>query len=138
MNHAGADSQTLSFIFEMQSWLAQVLLGGFLDRYPNLKMAVFESNSQWLPYMLETCDRLFKLYANERQVKADRLPSEAFYEQCVISFESDEEQTMVAVGPVRHGRDLGVGLLPPRRRRLVGRDQAPCASTASPRTCRPA
>ena len=79
----------------MQSWLAQVLLGGFLDRYPNLKMAVFESNSQWLPYMLETCDRLFKLYANERQVKADRLPSEAFYEQCVISFESDEEQTMV-------------------------------------------
>ena len=95
VNHAGADSQTLSFIFEMQSWLAQVLLGGFLDRYPNLKMAVFESNSQWLPYMLESCDRLFKLYANERQVKADRLPSEAFYEQCVISFESDEEQTMV-------------------------------------------
>src|SRR5205085_275138 len=44
VNHAGADSQTLSFIFEMQSWLAQVLLGGFLDRYPNLKMAVFESN----------------------------------------------------------------------------------------------
>ena len=95
VNHAGADSQTLSFIFEMQSWLAQVLLGGFLDRYPNLKMAVFESNSQWLPYMLETCDRLFKLYANERRVKAARLPSEAFYEQCVISFESDEEPTMI-------------------------------------------
>jgi predicted TIM-barrel fold metal-dependent hydrolase len=95
VNHAGADSQTLSFILEMQTWLAQVLLGGFLDRYPNLKMAVFESNSQWLPYMLETCDRLFKLYANEREVKAVRLPSEAFYEQCVISFESDEEQTMV-------------------------------------------
>jgi len=95
VNHAGADSQTLSFIFEMQSWLAQVLLGGFLDRYPRLRMAVFESNSQWLPYMLETCDRLFKLYRNERRVKADRLPSEAFYEQCVISFESDEEPTMV-------------------------------------------
>jgi predicted TIM-barrel fold metal-dependent hydrolase len=95
VTHGGADSQTLSFIFEMQTWLAQVLLGGFLDRYPKLKMAVFESNSQWLPYMLETCDRLFELYRNERQVKADRLPSEAFYEQCVISFESDEEPTMV-------------------------------------------
>jgi len=95
VNHAGVDSQTLSFIFEMQVWLAQVLLGGFLDRYPRLKMAVFESNSQWLPSMLETCDRLFKLYSSERQVKADRLPSEAFYEQCVISFESDEEPTMV-------------------------------------------
>lgn len=94
VNHAGVDSQTLSFIFEMQTWLAQVLLGGFLDRYSELKMAVFESNSQWLPYMLETCDRLFKAYANERKVKAERLPSEAFYDQCVISFESDEEPTM--------------------------------------------
>lgn len=94
VNHAGVDSQTLSFIFEMQTWLAQVLLGGFLDRYRELKMAVFESNSQWLPYMLETCDRLFKAYANERQVKAERLPSEAFYDQCVISFESDEDPTM--------------------------------------------
>ena len=95
VNHAGADSQALSFIFEMHDWLAQILLGGFLDRYPRLKMAVFESNGSWLPYLLETCDRLFRLYANERTVKADRLPSEAFYEQCVISFESDEEPTMV-------------------------------------------
>src|SRR5262249_39579852 len=31
-----------------------------------------------------------KLYANERPAKSDRLPSEAFYEQCVIGFESDE------------------------------------------------
>ena len=66
---AGTDSQTFSFIHEMQVWLAQVLLSGFLDRYPKLKMAVFESNAEWLPYMLETCDRLFKLYANERQVE---------------------------------------------------------------------
>jgi predicted TIM-barrel fold metal-dependent hydrolase len=94
VNHAGVDSQTLSFIFEMQTWLAQVLLGGFLDRYRELKMAVFESNSQWLPYMLETCDRLFEAYANERQVLTERLPSQAFYDQCVISFESDEEPTM--------------------------------------------
>jgi predicted TIM-barrel fold metal-dependent hydrolase len=95
VNHAGADSQALSFIFEMHDWLAQVLLGGFLDRYPRLKMAVFESNATWLPYLLETCDRLWRLYANERQVKGDRLPSEAFAEQCVISFESDEEPAMV-------------------------------------------
>jgi predicted TIM-barrel fold metal-dependent hydrolase len=89
-SRAATDSQTFSFIHEMQVWLAQVLLTGFLDRYPNLRMAVFESNAEWLPYTLETCDRLYKLYANERPTKGDRLPSEAFYEQCVISFESDE------------------------------------------------
>ena len=74
----------------MQVWLAQVLLSGFLDRYDRLKMAVFESNAEWLPYILETCDRLYKLYASERDVAGDRLPSQAFAEQCVISFESDE------------------------------------------------
>lgn len=88
--HAGVDFQTFSFVFEMQDWLAQILLAGFLDRYPRLKMAVFESNAEWLPYLLSTCDRLFKLYAGEREVQATRLPSEAFAEQCVISFESDE------------------------------------------------
>jgi hypothetical protein len=42
----------------MQVWLSQVLLTGLLDRYPKLKMAVFESNAEWLPYTLKTCDRL--------------------------------------------------------------------------------
>src|SRR5262249_16646427 len=87
------DVQTLSFIFEAMTWLAQVLLSGFLDIYPNLQMAIFESNSGWLPQLLEHCDRLFKLYANERRVKTDRLPSEAFYQQCCIAFESDEVPT---------------------------------------------
>ena len=96
---AMTDSQTFSFIHEMQVWLAQVLLTGFLDRYPKLKMAVFESNAEWLVYTLETCDRLFRLYANERPAHAKRLPSEAFYEQCVISFESDE------IGVFRQWRD---------------------------------
>jgi uncharacterized protein len=94
LTQAGADSQTLSFVFEAQTWLAQMLMAGFLDRYAKLKMAIFESNAQWLPYLLETADRLFKLYANEREVAAKRLPSEAFYSQCVISFESDEEPLM--------------------------------------------
>ena len=88
---AGTDSQTFSFIHEMQVWLAQVLLSGFLDRYDKLKMAVFESNAAWLPYMLDSCDRLFKVYARQRGQSGGRLPSEAFQEQCVISFESDEE-----------------------------------------------
>src|SRR5262249_24004726 len=60
------------------------------DLYPKLRMAVFESNATWLPEALEHWDRLFKLYANERALKTDRLPSEAFYQQCYIAFESDE------------------------------------------------
>ena len=84
------DMQTLSFVFEAITWLAPVLLSGFLDRYPNLHMAIFESNATWLPQVLAHCDRLFRLYRNERRQPAKRLPSEAFHEQCFIAFESDE------------------------------------------------
>jgi uncharacterized protein len=82
---------TFSFIFEAMTWLAQVLLSGFLDRYPRLKMAIFESNAAWLPELLEHCDLLVKLYANERQTPLKRPPSQAFHDQCMISFEADEE-----------------------------------------------
>ena len=85
------DVQTLSFVFEAMTWLAQILLSGFLEMYPKLRMAIFESNASWLPELLEHCDRLFKLYANERLIKTGRLPSEAFAAQCFIAFESDEE-----------------------------------------------
>ena len=84
------ETQALSFIFEAQAWLVQVLLSGFLDRYPRLRMAVLESNSSWLPGVLAHCDRLFKLYARERRTQASRLPSEAFRDQCFIAFEADE------------------------------------------------
>ncbi|MEE9286424.1 MAG: amidohydrolase family protein, partial [Dehalococcoidia bacterium] len=86
----GLNSQTLSFIYEATVWLTQVLMSGFLDRYPKLTMAIFESNATWLPGVLERLDRYFTLYGNERRVPAQRLPSEAFYDQCFISFESDE------------------------------------------------
>ena len=85
------DPQTMSFVFEAMTWLSQVLLSGFLDRYPKLKMGIFESNATWMPQLLERCDRLFKLYKNERRQKATRLPSEAFYDQCILAFEGDEE-----------------------------------------------
>ena len=61
-----------------------------LDLYPKLRMASSSRTRSWLPHLLEHWDRLFKLYANERRVKTDRLPSEAFYAQCFIAFESDE------------------------------------------------
>ena len=88
----GLNSQTLSFIYEATTWLTMVLLSGFLDRYPKLRMAILESNATWLVGVLEQLDRHFQLFANERRSPSKRLPSEAFYEQCFISFESDETE----------------------------------------------
>ena len=83
--------QTLSFIHEAMTWLTGVLLSGFLERYPKLKMAIFESNATWLPMVLEACDRLYHLYGSQRLPKLGGLPSEIFRERCLISFESDED-----------------------------------------------
>jgi predicted TIM-barrel fold metal-dependent hydrolase len=94
--HSGGrmvDVQTMSFVFEAVTWLAPVLLSGMLDLYPKLTMAIFESNSSWLPTLLAYWDRLFELYASERIMKTDRRPSEAFHQQCFLAFESDEVAT---------------------------------------------
>jgi predicted TIM-barrel fold metal-dependent hydrolase len=83
-------SQPTSFWYECMAWTAQILMSGFFDRYPKLKMAMFECNASWIPQLLESCDRLFDIYKNERLQPAKRKPSEAFYDQCIIGFESDE------------------------------------------------
>ena len=86
---AGA-SQTMSFIHEAMTWVANVLLSGFLDKYPAMRMAIMESNASWLPMLLEELDRAAGLYASQRWVKLTDLPTEAFFERCFIAFEGDE------------------------------------------------
>jgi predicted TIM-barrel fold metal-dependent hydrolase len=83
-------SDTLSFVFEGMTWCSSMLLSGFLDRYPNLKVAIFECNASWLPMMLDVCDQAVNMYRRVRTYPLSRLPSEAFQAQCVLSFESDE------------------------------------------------
>ena len=83
--------QTLSFIYEAMTWVTGMLLSGFLERYPRLKMAIFESNATWLPMVLEGCDQAYHLYGNQRLPKVKDLPSETFRRRCLIAFESDEE-----------------------------------------------
>ena len=84
-------NQALGFIYEAQTWVTNLLLSGFLERYPRLKMAIFEANATWLPMILEACDRAYHLYGSQRLPAVRELPSEQFRKRCLISFESDEE-----------------------------------------------
>lgn len=81
---------TLSYMIDGMAWLAPVLLGGLLDRYPLLRVAILGCGASWLAPLLVYLDRLFALYRNERTTRSTRLPSQAFREQCVISFKSGE------------------------------------------------
>ncbi len=80
-----------NFQSEAALWVTMVLMSGFFDRFPRLRAAVFEASSTWLSFLLDECDKFYRLYRNERQLPPlSRLPSEAFAEHCVTGFEGDE------------------------------------------------
>ena len=80
-----------NFQSEAALWVSMVLMSGFFDRFPKLNAAVFEASSTWLSFLLDECDKVYKLYRNERQLPPlTRLPSETFLEHCVTGFEGDE------------------------------------------------
>jgi hypothetical protein len=79
------------FQAEASLWVAMVLMSGFFERYTKLRAAVFEASSTWLSFVLDECDKAYRLYRNERQLPPlKRLPRETFLEHCVTGFEGDE------------------------------------------------
>ena len=88
--------EALSFIAEASSWLTIVLLSGWLDKFPNLRVAILESNAGWLPLVLEKAEGFLKLsryYLDEIGFKISD-PEETFARQCFISFEADEDPVL--------------------------------------------
>ena len=61
------------------------------DKFPKLRAAVFEVCSTWLSFLLDECDKAYRLYRNERTLPPlSKLPSEMFFEHCMTGFEGDE------------------------------------------------
>ena len=83
-------SEALGFMMEAMTWLTTVLMTGWLDKFPTLKVAVLESNASWLPLILQKCKNFSDLFAFQRS-RPIKNAYEAFYERCAIGFESDED-----------------------------------------------
>jgi predicted TIM-barrel fold metal-dependent hydrolase len=80
-----------NFQAEASIWVTTVLLSGFFERYTKLRAAVFEASSTWLSFILDECDKIYRLYRNDRKLPPlKQLPSETFFERCVTGFEGDE------------------------------------------------
>jgi predicted TIM-barrel fold metal-dependent hydrolase len=79
------------FQAEASLWVTMVLMSGFFERFPKVQAAVFEASSTWLSFVLDECDKAYKLYRNDRRLPPlKRLPRETFFEHCVTGFEGDE------------------------------------------------
>ena len=80
-----------NFQAEAALWVTIVLMSGFFDRHPKINAAVFEASSTWLSFLIDECDKGYRLYRNERQLPPlKRLPSETFALHCMTGFEGDE------------------------------------------------
>src|SRR5260370_12094603 len=53
-----------NFQSEAALWVTSALMTGLFDRYPRLNAAVFEASSTWLSFLLDECDKAYRLYPN--------------------------------------------------------------------------
>ena len=80
-----------NFQAEASLWVTMVLMSGFFERHPKIRAAVFEASSTWLSFLLDECDKTYRLYRNDRNLPPlTQLPSETFFQHCVTGFEGDE------------------------------------------------
>jgi len=94
LNHAS------SFPLEMMLGFGALAVGGVLERFPGLKVALLEANCGWLPWWLHRLDDQWKKYGGGESVRLSALPSEYFKRQCFISTDVDEELLRVAIEEV--------------------------------------
>lgn len=76
-------------IFRAARVLTTLVMGGVLDRFPQVKVVFAESGIGWIPYIL---DRMNWSWDEEfrHSLKLSLRPSEYWYRQCYASFQTEE------------------------------------------------
>ena len=99
----------------IQSAAADLLWSRVIKHYPDLRIALSEGGTGWIPYFLDRVDRTFEMHrAWTQQDFGGRLPSEVFREHFLTCFISDpigvEMRERIGVDNIVLG-----GRLPPQR-----------------------
>ena len=86
LNHA------LGFPCDNMATLGHFIFTGVLERFPQLRLAILESNCGWLPFWLGRMDDHThgRNSVMGKSEKLRMLPSEYFMRQCTVSCDSDE------------------------------------------------
>ncbi|HEY0225368.1 MAG TPA: amidohydrolase family protein [Mycobacterium sp.] len=70
---------------------ADLLWSAPIKKYPDLKIALSEGGTGWIPYFLERADRTYEMHSTwTHQDFGDKLPSEVFREHFLTCFISDD------------------------------------------------
>jgi predicted TIM-barrel fold metal-dependent hydrolase len=71
--------------------VAELILGGVLERYPNMKPVVMESCVSWLPWLLWRLDEKWETFGPDVDYTLSLKPSEYFRRQCYAVMECEED-----------------------------------------------
>ena len=83
-------SHATVFPIELMLAAGSMILGGVLQRFPNLRVAFLEGNCSWLPWWLYRLDDQWEKFGQAEDLKLDLKPSEYFLRQCFGSVDVDE------------------------------------------------
>ena len=77
----------------IETSLADIILSGVLDRYPNIKIGSVEHEIAWVPHFLDRLDNTYTQrvgpWLTENRLKDDLLPSDQFRTNCFLGFQED-------------------------------------------------
>ena len=70
--------------------LASLIIGGVLERFPRLRVAMLEGNCSWVPWLLYRMDEAWEQKGAWEETPLSLKPSEYFLRQCYVSVDADE------------------------------------------------
>ena len=88
-------TQTFGFPLSLMEALGGFIVGGVLERFPRLRLALLEGNCSWLPWLLWRLEEQWEMYKDGEKVQLSLKPTEYFLRQCYVSVEPGE-------GPARY------------------------------------
>ena len=113
----------------VQRALAQLILGGVLERHPALRLVSVENEIGWLPHFLARLDHGAEKYRAVAQLTLTMRPSEVFRRQVVATFQEDalgvELRHRIGVANLMWASDYPhMDSTWPRSREVIARDFA--------------
>ena len=96
-------TQTFGFPLSLMEALGSFIIGGVLERFPRLRLALLEGNCSWLPWLLWRLEEQWEMYKERESVRLSLRPTEYFLRQCYASVEPSEGPAKYAVDALGDG-----------------------------------
>ena len=71
--------------------VAELILGGVLERYPNLMPVFMEVNACWIPWLMFRLDDKWEVHADDMDHQLEMKPSDYFKRSCYAVVEPEED-----------------------------------------------